>query len=83
VGKVKFPKHRGHRERGSLQSVRIEVGRAFAPQSLDELAATGVVFVGLIASPAIDVAWEVTGFEEYFHVHNKVYGIPLGRVVDW
>src|ERR1035437_990245 len=67
VGEVKFPKHRGHTLGSSLEGVRVEERRVVAPQSLNEIAATRVVFIGLIASPAIDGAWEVAGSEKSSH----------------
>ncbi len=45
VSKVEFPKHRGHRQRGSLRGAGVQEHRAVAPQSLHELAAPRVVSV--------------------------------------
>jgi len=67
VGEVKFPKHRGHTLGSSLEGVRVEECRVVPPQSLNEIAAKRVVFIGLIASPAIDGAWEVAGLEKSSH----------------
>lgn len=84
MSEVKFPKHRGHMLGRPLQGIRVHECRAVAPQGFYELAAKGVVFVGLIASPAIDGALEVAGFEKSSHEKILANGSScrwFGRVV--